>query len=159
MIIIRPLQLSVALLLAVMPTAANACTLCSCTASTSSLSFGSYDPAAAAPRDATALVSVDCSGVVALFGLIEIRAGAGTSGNQLQRTLVRSGTALKYNLYADSARTQVLGDGTGSTTTLTASLNGLLLFSTSVPVFGRVPTDQWVPSGTYVDTVVITVQY
>lgn len=72
---------------------------------------------------------------------------------------MRSGSTLNYNLFANSARTEILADGTGGTTTLTAYLNGLLLFSTSVPVYARIPANQWVTSGTYSDTVVITVQY
>lgn len=148
-----------AAIVASVPTPAQACTLCSCTSSVSSLSFAAYDPLSPTPRDASALVSLDCTGIVALFGLVEVKAGTGVSGNQLQRTMVRSGKVLNYNIYANSLRTQLLGDGLGSTTTLTSSLNGLLFFSTSMPLYGRVPAGQWVPAGTYSDTVVITVQY
>jgi spore coat protein U-like protein len=148
-----------AVLVALLPAAAEACTLCSCTTSVSSLSFGNYDPVSATPRDSTALVSVDCTGLVSLFGLIDIRASAGSSGNQLQRQMRRNGSGLDYNIYADAARTQILGDGQQGTTTVTASLNGLLFFSTSAPLYGRVAQNQWVPSGTYSDTIVITVQY
>ena len=73
--------------------------------------------------------------------------------------MLRSGGGLNYNLYANAARTQILGDGLQGTTTITANLNGLLVFSTSAPVYGRIPQSQWVPSGTYNDTVIITVQY
>lgn len=148
-----------ALLAAMMPAAAQACTLCSCTTSTTSLSFGSYTPVSAAPTDATAQVSINCSGLVSLFGLVEIRASPGGSGDPLQRRMAQGAATLRYNLFTNSARTQILGDGSGSTTTITTSLNGLLLFSTSAPVYGRIPARQWSASGTYADTVVITVVY
>ncbi|WP_338503728.1 spore coat protein U domain-containing protein [Sphingomonas kaistensis] len=148
-----------ALILAMLPAAASACISCSCTTSASSLSFGTYDSVSALPRDASALVSIDCNGLVALLGVVEVRVGTGSSNNQLQRTMVQAATGLNYNLYADIARSQILGDGTGGTTTATASLNGLLTSSTVIPVFGRIPAGQWVGSGTYTDTVIITVQY
>ncbi|UUR06833.1 Csu type fimbrial protein [Sphingomonas glaciei] len=144
---------------AMIPAAAQACTLCSCTASTTALSFGSYSPVTASPTDASASVSINCTGLVSLFGLVEIRASAGTSGTALQRTMEHNGSTLRYNLFANSARTEVLADGTGGTTTITTPLNGLLFFSTVAPVYARVPASQWVASGTYGDTVIITVQY
>lgn len=145
--------------IALLPTPAAACTLCSCTSSVTSLTFATYDPVSSVPRDSSALVSIDCTGIVSLFGLVEVQASPGSSGNKLQRTMVRGGTTLKYNLYADSGRSQILADGQLGTTTLTAPLNGLLFFSTSVPIYGRIPQNQWVAAGTYTDTVVITVQY
>ena len=146
-------------IVAMTPAPAEACTLCTCTTSVSSLSFGTYDPVSPVPKDASALVSINCTGVVSLFGLVEVRASSGSSGNSLQRKMVHSASVLNYNLYADASRTRVLADGLAGTTTLTSSLNGLLFFNTSAPLYGRVPPNQWVPSGTYSDTVVITVQY
>ncbi|NJC04376.1 spore coat protein U-like protein [Sphingomonas kaistensis] len=148
-----------AILAAMLPAAAQACTLCSCTTSSTSLSFGSYSPVTASPTDATAQVSINCTGVVSLFGQVEITASPGASGAALQRTMSHGGSTLRYNLYADPGRTQVLADGTGGTTTIATPLNGLLVFSTSAPVYGRITAGQWVASGSYADTIVITVQY
>ncbi|GAA4011957.1 hypothetical protein GCM10022280_07110 [Sphingomonas swuensis] len=153
------LLLLLALIVVMLPARAEACTLCSCTTSTSSLAFGAYSPVTASPTDASALVSIDCTGIVSLFGVVEVRASAGGSGSALDRTMARSGSTLRYNIYANSARSLILGDGSSGTTTLTSSLNGLLFFSTAVPVYGRIPAQQWVQSGTYSDTVVITVIY
>lgn len=155
----RAATIFLALGLVLIATPAEACTLCSCTASTSAVSFGTYDPVSASARDATGAVQVDCTGVVSLLGTVDIRASAGGSGNFLQRRLSRSGATLNYNLYADATRTRIFGDGSSGTSTLSAPLNGLLFFSTSVPVYGRLPAGQWVASGTYTDTVVITVVY
>lgn len=121
--------------------------MCSCTASTSALSFGSYSPVTASPKDATTQVQVDCTGAVALLGTVQVQASAGGSGNALQRRMTSVGNSLAYNIYADSARTQILGSGTGATTTINTPLNGLLFFSTSAAVYGRVPAGQWVASG------------
>lgn len=157
----RPTDFRMILWLACLVVAApaGACTLCSCTASTSALSFGSYSPVTASPKDATTQVQVDCTGAVALLGTVQVQASAGGSGNALQRRMTFVGNSLAYNIYADSARTQILGSGTGGTTTINTPLNGSLFFSTSAAVYGRVPAGQWVASGTYTDTIVITVQY
>lgn len=138
---------------------AGACTLCSCTASTSAISFGSYNPVAAAPRDATTQVTVDCTGAVALLGVVQVQASAGGSGNVLQRRMAFGSNSLNYNLFVDAARTLILGDGVGGTSTIATPLNGLLSFSTSAPVYARVPAGQWVASGIYTDTIIVTVQY
>lgn len=138
---------------------AQACSLCSCTASVSPVSFGAYDPTAMSPRDGSGLVSVDCTGIVSLFGTVEVTASPGSSGNALQRTMKRGSATLNYNLYANVARTSVFGNGLNGTMTLSSSMTGLLLFSTSMPFYARVPAGQWVGSGTYSDTVVVTVSY
>jgi len=96
-------------------TPASACTLCSCSATASAISFGTYNPASNSPLDASGTVAVNCSGIVSLFGWVEVRAGAGHSGTALQRTMTRSGSSLRYNLFTNSARTQVFGDGSGGT--------------------------------------------
>lgn len=141
------------------PSPAQACTLCSCSASTSDVNFGTYDPNASTATDAAGTVSVNCTGVVALFGSVDVAASAGSSGNPARRVMKQGPNSLEYNIFVDSARTLPFGDGTGGSRKLSASLNGLLLFGRNFAVYGRVPRNQRVRAGTYSDAVVITVQY
>lgn len=141
------------------PSPALACTLCSCSASATSVSFGTYDPTSAAPDDTSATVRVDCTGVVALLGSVTISASAGASGNAAQRAMRQAANSLDYNLYINPARTVVFGNGSSGTQTITAPLNGLLIFGQSAFIYGRIPARQWASPGTYSDTIVITVTY
>ncbi|WP_407809904.1 spore coat protein U domain-containing protein, partial [Staphylococcus aureus] len=87
---------------------------------------------------------------------IDVTLSPGISGAALARQLRQSGHQLNYNLYTDNARTIVWGDGTGGTSKVSTPLNGLLSFSVSVPVYGRIPARQWVAAGPYSDSVVVT---
>lgn len=141
------------------PDPAHACTLCSCSATTTDASFGTYDPTATASTDTSGTISINCTGIVALFGTVETAASAGSSGDAVQRTMRQGVNSLNYNLYIDPARSIVFGDGTGSTQTITRPLNGLLIFGQSVFFYGRIPAGQRVTAGTFTDSIVITVTY
>lgn len=142
-----------------MPKPAMACNLCSCSVSTTSVSFGTYDPTSAVPKDTSGTVAVNCTGLVSLFGSVEISASAGSSGDATQRTLRQGANSLNYNLYVDAARTVVFGNGTTGTQTITSPLNGLLIFGQSSVIYGRIPARQRPAAGSYSDTVVITIVY
>lgn len=141
------------------PSQAAACTLCSCSASASGISFGSYDPSASGPNDTSGTVTLNCTGVVSLMGTIDIAASPGTSGDATARQLAQGADRLNYNLYTDSSRTSIWGTGANGTSTVTATLNGLLLFSQSVTVYGRIPAHQWARTGAYADSVIVTITY
>lgn len=140
-------------------TPASACTLCSCSASTSGVSFGSYDPTSASPKDATGTVSLSCTGVVSLFGTITVAMSPGSSGDALSRQMAQGSSRLNYNLYTDASRTTIWGNGSAGTGTVGASLTGLLTFSQTVPVYGRIAAQQWVQGGSYADSVIVTITY
>jgi spore coat protein U-like protein len=141
------------------PSPAMACTLCSCSATTTSLHFGTYDPTSSTPSDSSGNITVNCTGLVSLFGSIDISASAGASGNEAQRTMRQGTNALKYNLYVNASRSIVFGSGAGGTQKITAQLNGLLLFGQSAAFYGRIPAKQWVKAGSYSDVIVVTVTY
>ena len=138
---------------------AAACTLCSCSASASGVSFGSYDPSGSSPTDASGTVTLSCTGVVSLLGTIDIAASPGTSGDLTARQMAQGANRLNYNLYTDSSRTSIWGTGANGTGTISAPLNGLLVFNQSVTVYGRLPARQWVKSGAYADSVIVTITY
>lgn len=140
-------------------TPAQACTLCSCTAATSGVAFGTYDATAAAPDDASGTITLNCTGLISLAGTIVIALSPGASGDPANRTMLQGASQLTYNLYTNAGRTTVWGNGTGGTSTVSSTLNGLLFFSQTVNVYGRVPAHQWVKAGSYADSVIVTVTY
>jgi spore coat protein U-like protein len=88
---------------------------------------------------------------------IAITKGGSSSFNP--RTMIFGSSHLNYNLYLDSAYTQIWGDGTGGTVTKSDNIGGLLGSSISYTVYGRLPGGQNVPAGVYSDTVFVTVIY
>jgi spore coat protein U-like protein len=67
---------------------------------------------------------------------------------------------LNYNLFLDSNRSTIWGDGTGSTSYVSAG--SLLAVGTSnrqYTVYGRVPAGQDRGAGSYTDTIVVTLNY
>jgi spore coat protein U-like protein len=63
---------------------------------------------------------------------------------------------LSYNLYLDSTRTTIWGDGTGGSQTYTRS-NPPTNQNIKVSVFGRIPAGQDVSAGSYSATVTATI--
>ncbi|MFC4594330.1 spore coat U domain-containing protein [Sphingobium tyrosinilyticum] len=142
-----------------MPTPGWACTLCSCSASTTGVSFGGYDPGSSSPKDGLGSVTLSCTGVVSLAGTIDIAMSPGSSGNALARQMSHGAASLNYNLYSNSSRTSIWGAGSAGTSIVSASLTGLLSFSQTVSVYGRIPAGQWVQAGPYADSVIVTITY
>lgn len=136
----------------------------SCSVSASGLSFGNYDVFAAGPITSTTTLSVTCTlttgGATDVNYTVALSPGA--SSTFVQRQMKNGGNALGYNLYSDSARTTVWGDGTGSTQTVP----GLMKVKPSTPsltdnltVYGSVPALQDAAVGAYSDNITITLSY
>lgn len=86
----------------------------------------------------------------------EISIGPGNAGTFNPRQLMHSsGATLNYNLYTDLQRTQILGDGTVGTATVSGNC---LTLCVPLIVYGRIPTNQWGPAGEYSDTVTVTIE-
>lgn len=135
------------------------CVLCSCSASTPGLAFGPYDPTSNSPRDSNATVSINCTGVAALLGTIDIALSPGGSNSVPNRRLIQGADRLTYNIYSDPNYTTLWGDGSGGTTGVSLPFNGLLTYAATVTAYGRIPAHQYVRAGAYTDTVTITVTY
>lgn len=138
---------------------AQACTLCSCSASVTNMTFGSYDPLSGTAKSANASVAVDCSSLLPLLGSIDISLSPGSSGVATTRTMKKGTDALSYNVYRDAALTSILGNGSGGTTLLTRTLNGLLFYSSTSTLYGQIPARQWVAPGSYSDSLILTVTF
>lgn len=126
-----------------------------CTVSTSAVAFGSVNPLSGSNVDASGGITVTCTsgtGWTATAGV-----GAGSGASYAARRMTAGSDLLSYNLYTDSARTSVWGDGSGSTATIAGTGTGA---GQNVTVYGRVGSGQsTVPPGSYADTVAVTVTY
>jgi spore coat protein U-like protein len=135
-------------------------TACTCTVSVGgNVAFGNYNPLPGTSWDATGSFTVSCSPIV---GTVTYTAALSTgSGNSYSPRQMKAGAhALKYNLYTDSARTVVWGDGTGGTQTQGATSPLGPSYSQSYNVYGRIQANQQSTSiGSYSDSITITVTY
>jgi spore coat protein U-like protein len=150
----------VLLLVVAAPVAGNV----SCSVSAAGLSFGGYDVFAASPITSTTTLSVTCTltagGATTVNYVIAL--STGSSSTFVQRQMKNGGNALGYNLYSDSTRTTVWGDGTGSTQTVSGSMKlkpSTPLLTDNFTVYGSVPALQDAAVGAYSDNITITVTY
>lgn len=142
-----------ALVLLLAPFQAKACTI-----SVGGVAFGNYDPGSASPDDGTALLIVAC---VSTENSVLTALGAGGSGSYATRRMSNGASNLNYNLYTNSARTIVWGNGSGGSSTVTLT-GGILLGGTRYftrTVYGRIPAGQNVSAGSYGDTIVVTITF
>ena len=134
---------------------------CSCSVSTSAISFGTYNPISPSDVDVASAISVTCS-VLIIGGNVsyQIRLGAGASADQLNRTMKSGASSLGYNLYTDIARATVWGDGSGGTGVATMSYPIAIISRTDdFTIYGRLPAGQSVAAGAYSDTIIATVEF
>jgi spore coat protein U-like protein len=131
-----------------------------CTISTSGVAFGSFNPLAGQSADTAGTISVTCTGTAgdSATYTITINSGLGSFGT---RKMVSGSDSLSYNLYKDSGCTQVWGDGSGSTSTVTGSIT---LTSSSATnnhlVYSRIGSGQnTARAHTYADSLVVTLTY
>ncbi len=151
-----------------------------CSVTTIPVKFGNFVTQSPAPLDTIGEITVSCSG--ALSYSVIIGPGSNSGGTFSPRKMGQNGHTLNYNLYIDPARTQVGGDGTGTTfvQSVTAAVftpdplqsgasggkkgsanRKLNLVSgarkDTFNVYGRIPAGQVIPGGQYTDNLTITV--
>jgi spore coat protein U-like protein len=134
--------------------------LVTCTVSATGITFPAYTSPGGGNADSTGDVAVTCTAtLVAGTAGYTIALSTG-SGTYATRTLKSGVNVLDYNIYTDSARSIVWGDGSGTTQTESDSYLVLLTPTTRhYTPYGRIPGAQNKPAGTYTDTVTITVTY
>lgn len=122
------------------------------------LSFGTYIPLTPAPVDVIGQINIRCGGQPGTFAVLM---GPGNSGSYAVRTLTTVGTdLLNYNIYIDPARSQIWGDGTPPTFTVTGSRNRRGRPTRyNYPVYGRIFAGQAPNPGTYSDNLLTTVLF
>ncbi len=140
-----------------------------CFLTTYPMDFGPYDPMANAPLDINGQVGVDCrpppwaNPADEVVYTITLDSGLHSSGTFFPRKM-QSGTdggLMSYNLYIDSARTQVWGDGTESTYVIEGIGEGEKHeFVSTLTIYGRIPAQQTsLTPGLYSDVITVTVMF
>ena len=147
----RRVALSAVLLLAVWATRVEA----ACTISATGVNFGLYDVFAPMPTDSTGSVTYDCE---PSDKNIRITLSSGVGGTFLPRSLTNGSDLLAYNLFTDAALTSIWGDGTGGSNFYYKN-NPHPVKPTVLTIYGRIPALQDVGTGSYTDTVIVTVDF
>ncbi len=133
---------------------------CTCSAGTTAVAFGNYNPISATATTANGNVAVTCSALVIFTASYVISMNAGNSGTFTTRFMNLTGNHLNYNLYTTAARTSVWGNGTAGTSTVSDTYTALGLTETrNYTVYGLLPALQALPIGLYTDSVTVTVTY
>ncbi|ASU38679.1 spore coat protein [Herbaspirillum sp. meg3] len=129
----------------------SAAVLATCTIVGSAIAFGTYS---STQVDQSGTIAVVCTNGISYS--IGLDAGAGTGATTAVRKLTgSSGGTLNYTLYRDAARTSNWGSTIG-TDTQAGNGNGIVQ---NLTVYGRIPSGQTPQTGTYTDTVTITLTY
>ena len=111
--------------------------------------FGNYGTLSNTALDGTGVVTVTC--LLTDSYTITLSSGNGTL---LQREMLSGTNVLNYNLYTDTARTLIWGDGTSGTSIVSGS-GTLATYS----IYGLIPGGQNVPAGIYSDSLVVTLNF
>lgn len=126
-----------------------------CSATTSAVAFGSVNVLSGSAADSTGGVTVTCTNGTPWAASAGV--GGGSGATFASRKMTSGSNLLNYTLYSDSGRTTIWGDGTGGTATVTNTGSGN---AQNFTVYGRVFSGQTTtPSGSYSDTVVVTVTF
>lgn len=126
-----------------------------CLVSNGTLAFGSYDPTSATALTGSTTVTLTCTlGTPYQIGL---DAGAGSGATVTLRKLTSGADTLDYTLFRDAGRTLNWGNTPGVDTLDATSSSGSL--SNTITIYGRIPAGAAVPTGSYSDSVAITVNY
>lgn len=136
--------------------------LCTCTTSATSVIFGTYNPLSGSTVSSNGTVTVQCSliGIIGLLVGYSIQLSNGTSGSNLPRRMTGGAYSLAYNLFTDGSYGTVWGDNTGGTADVSDGyLLDLIPQTRNYTIYGRIPANQNVPPGPYVDTIIVTVNF
>jgi len=127
----------------------------SCTIRTTPLSFGTYDVFATTALVSTATVTYACSRHGPLQVTVDLSKGAFAPTNS-PRQMSNGGDRLNYNLYLDSAYTQVWGDPSPYHYDTRNPPNKA---DVTLTIYALIPAGQDVAAGTYFDTVATTINF
>ncbi|SEK61326.1 Spore coat protein U (SCPU) domain-containing protein [Roseateles sp. YR242] len=128
----------------------------SCSLSGTTLNFGNaLNPVSGGATDATSTLTVQCTATTPYT--ISLNAGTNTGGgtNYTGRVLKSGSYSLPYQLYVDTGRTSIWGNGTASAT-YSAQGSGN---PQNILIYGRLPSLTGIPPGVYTDTVTVTISY
>ena len=141
-----------ALLVAGIPGVAWAAAVC--TASATSVAFGTFNPFGS-PATSNGTITVACTGG-GVGNTYTIALSAGGAVTYATRKMTSGTNTLNYNLYTSSALSSIWGDGTGGSATITGSNEKS---TSNFTVYGKLPTPQGVTPSSYSDIITVTVTY
>jgi spore coat protein U-like protein len=122
-----------------------------CTIAANPLGFGTYSGSLI---NSTSILSVTCTNTTPYN--VGLSAGTATGATVTNRSMTGPAAALLgYKLFSDSGRTTNWGDTVG-TDTLAETGSGS---AHSLTVYGQIPAGEYVPPGSYADTITATVIY
>ena len=132
----------------------------SCTASTAAVVFGNYQPHSGSAVTTTGTVSVTCQTLIVGTVSYSIALSVGGGSSFAARSMGAVSPRLGYQLYKDLAMSQVWGDGSAGTFTVSDSYF-LILFpvTKNYTVYGKIPGGENGGVGTYTDSVGVVVTY
>jgi len=132
----------------------TATVLTNCTVSASNLAFGSYTASATSPTNMGTNLSVTCTNGLAYTVNLN---GGNTPGTVAARQMSDGNShVLHYQLYTTNGYSSIFGDGTSGSVTVSGTGSGA---AQSIPVYGKIPVAQYVPAGSYSDTISVSVNY
>ncbi|HJD56274.1 MAG TPA: spore coat protein U domain-containing protein [Rickettsia endosymbiont of Pyrocoelia pectoralis] len=135
-------------------TAENA--MATCSISVPTVSFGNFNAGSARTTSVTA--SVTCSALISLLMSYTVTFSTGSANVYNPRTVASGANVMNYNLYKDSGYSQILGNGTSSTVTITDSyLLGLGPVTRNYTIYASLPANSLAAAGSYQDTITATV--
>jgi spore coat protein U-like protein len=141
------------------------CYSASCSVSCPGFNFGNYTSQTPTPTTLSSTVSVTCQApILGLLIPFSVVASTGNSGTYNLRTMQNSTHNLNYNVYLNPSLSTVFGNGAGSSSGYSGSIL-LSLLGINIPsthnrtIYASVPGGQTVPTGTYIDTITLTVTF
>jgi spore coat protein U-like protein len=127
-----------------------------CNVTNSSIAFGAYNPLSSQNDDTNSTLQIVCTANSGTQMSLSITVTTVLTGGN--RTLSITGSSLSYNLYLDTARSVVWGDGTSGTSKITDSFTGSS--TRTYTYYGRIFGGQnTATSGSYSSTLTVTVTY
>ncbi len=128
------------------------------TVTATDIAFPAYSASALSPDAANGTVKIRCPLGIGLLPSFDVALSAGTTGGFSPRQMTMGTNRLGYNIYTTSGYGTVWGDGNGASST--QSFSALLSLGTiTFTAYGIVPTGQYLSTGTYNDTITVTVTY
>jgi spore coat protein U-like protein len=124
--------------------------------SVTGVNFGSYDTLSSNNDDSTGSITVFCDARTWVTTTIGASPNSG-SFNPRQMKLTTGADLLNYNLYRDTSRTQIWGDGTQGTSYDFRRIPRNT--ARTLTIYGRIPSGMSVSVGNYSETLVVTISY
>ena len=123
----------------------------------SGVAFGTYNVFCATPTDSTSTITFKCNGVNAIDVAV-VDLSRGNSSSFSPRYMLRTTEQLTYNLYMDSSRTSIWGDGTSGTSHY-SNANPPNNTNVTLTIYGRITAGQDVTIGSYTDSITATLTF